>query len=211
MNALVLQNWAVVPPGSEQPIAHLSLSLDAGDVGVLLGASGSGKTTTLRQIAGLGQRALGQSMMVWGSAGPLPWGQVFFLPDRPGLALDWSGRDCILEMAALSGIPRKQADANAQQWAERLGVRGLLGKRTSRYSRGEAARLSLLRLLIQPRGLLLLDEPTAHLDPEARRQLRLAVGDWAREAPQRSVLIASHHLDDAAHDGVKSWQLERTA
>jgi ATP-binding cassette subfamily C protein CydD len=213
MLALLLKDWPVLPPARQDPLARLSISLSEGSLGVLHGPSGSGKTTALRALSGLGEYKVPENVepgfsLFWGNPKPLRDGTLHFMPDRPGLPLDWFGGDIIMEMAALCSLPVGASCKAMHDFAIVLGVEEKLGRRASTYSRGEAARVALLRMLIQPRGLLLLDEPSAHLDAGARASLRACLKEWAISAPRRAILMASHHLDDASQAD-SAWEIGR--
>ncbi|MBF2755985.1 MAG: ABC transporter ATP-binding protein [Gammaproteobacteria bacterium AqS3] len=172
--ALRVQGLGFGYAGGEALLCDVDLDLEAGSVGCLLGASGVGKSTLLRLIAGLDRPDRGSISL---------GGETLFGPGRPGVPVHRRHIGMLLQDGALFphldvagnvgfAIPRgPDRDARIGAWLERVGLRHLAGAHTASLSGGERARIALVRALASEPRLLLLDEPFAALDTDLRRQL----------------------------------------
>ncbi|WP_038055121.1 ATP-binding cassette domain-containing protein [Thermus amyloliquefaciens] len=157
------------------------LEVHVGEILAVLGPSGSGKTTLLRLLAGLLSPEEGQ----------VEGGFRAYLPQTPPLL-----RRSVLENAAfglwLHGIPRRRALAQAALLLERVGLGAKARQPAHLLSGGEAVRLALARTLLVEPAALLLDEPTASLDPANTLKVEALLQEAAREG--RGVVLATHDL-----------------
>ena len=164
----------------------LSLALEPGALVCLVGPNGSGKTSLLHALAGIGAPA-GRVEIDGVEVKSAPRAQrarlLSFLPASRDIHWPLAGRDAI----ALSGASAAQVEAAI----DLLDLGTLATRRMDRLSTGERSRILIARALAPEPALLLLDEPTANLDPLWQlRLLDLLHG--------RSALVAMHDLDDAA-------------
>ncbi len=168
-------------------VTDVSVSVAKGSIVALLGSNGSGKTTTLKMLAGL-VRPDG------GRIEPLPpQPNVLLLPDDLGFYPHLTGQQNLDLLMRVSGyVPASLTLARALD-AVGLG-RGMAGRAVAGYSQGERRRLGLALALLRHPALLLLDEPTGGLDIDGITLLRNLVGTWAREGA--GVLMASHELSE---------------
>lgn len=145
------------------------LEVYAGEILAVLGPSGSGKTTLLRLLAGLLSPEEGQ----------VEGGFRAYLPQTPPLL-----QRSVLENAAfglwLRGVPRHQARARAFRLLEEVGLEGKARQPAHLLSSGEAVRLALARTLLVEPAVLLLDEPTASLDPANTLKVEALLQEAAR-------------------------------
>jgi len=170
--------------GSREILRGVDLHADAGEVVALMGLSGSGKTTMLRVIAGLEPRDAGEV-----SAAKV--GMVFqfhFLFEHL-CAID----NVTLAPIEVLGISRGEARQRAQQLLEQLGVGHRAHALPRELSGGEAQRVAIARALAVDPPLLLLDEPTASLDPARRNDLGEALVQLAKSG--RALVMTSHDDD----------------
>lgn len=174
------------------------VDLEVGDgefVGVL-GPNGAGKTTLLEMVEGL-RRPDGGEVRVLGE--PV-WPRNPRLQPRIGVQLQASSfferltaREQIHTFARLYGIGTRVADG----WLERVGLADKAGTRVEDLSGGQAQRLSIACALVHDPELVFLDEPTAALDPQARRNLwdlLSSINDSGR-----TVVLTTHYMDEAEH------------
>ncbi|MCI0349259.1 MAG: ABC transporter ATP-binding protein [Acidobacteriales bacterium] len=174
-------------------LGPVNLELKAGRSYGLLGPNGAGKTTLLNCIA-LQSRLSGGSMqcgertVVWGD---LWWKQqISFVPETPFLY----GELTVAGMIGFASHVCPNWDSEfAAEWVRRMALDG--SKRVSALSKGTKVKLSVLLGLAQRARLILLDEPTAGLDPDARRDLHELLGQILATKPT-CLLISSHLFED---------------
>ncbi|MCX4989173.1 MULTISPECIES: ABC transporter ATP-binding protein [unclassified Streptomyces] len=184
--------------GGQLAVDGLDLTVPAGSVFGFLGPNGSGKTTTIRMLMGLIEptsgtaRVLGQSMPRSARA-VLP--HVGALIEGPALYGFLSGRDNLVRYDAAdpTADPRTRRTRVAAA-LDRVGLTAAAGKKAKAYSLGMKQRLGLAAALLQPRRLLVLDEPTNGLDPQGMREIRSLVRELASEGT--TVFLSSHLLDE---------------
>ena len=167
-------------------LRDLDLRLEAGDRLALVGANGSGKTSLLRVLHGL--RPPTEGSLSWRQ--PLRQAMLF---QRPHL-LRCSVRHNVALGLWLAGQPWRQACAHALLALERVGLAELADRRTSALSGGQQQRVALARAWALEPQLLLLDEPTASLDPHAKREVEALLGRISRDPdPEPMTLVFSSH------------------
>jgi tungstate transport system ATP-binding protein len=171
---------------------HVSLSLAAGAPAVLIGPNGAGKTTLLRLIMGLVAPVRGR--VTWGgreTAEPTYRAIVF---QRPAM-LRRSAAGNIRYALVAAGVPRAKRAARVDELAAVVGLTGLGGRLARKLSGGEQQRVALARALAKEPQILLLDEPTASLDPAATK----AIEDVIRVVAARGikVVMSTHDLGEA--------------
>ncbi len=180
--------------GDVVAVDGVTLEVGTGEMFGILGPNGAGKTTTLEIVEGLRRPDTGRVELF----GVPSWPRNPDLLRRVGVQLQSSSfferltvREQVHTFAALYGVPRARAE-------EKLDLVGLTGKASARVenlSGGQAQRLSLACALVHDPELVFLDEPTAGLDPQARRNL----WDVLREihGSGRTVVLTTHYLDEA--------------
>jgi ABC-2 type transport system ATP-binding protein len=182
--------------GEVVAIDHLSFAVPAGSTTALLGANGAGKTTTIAIILGLLAASAGR-VMVLGEEVPRRrarvLGRMNFSSPYVDLPLRLSARQNLLVYADLYRVER--ADARIAELAADLDLQDLLDRPTGRLSSGQKTRLMLAKALINQPELLLLDEPTASLDPDTADVIRGYLERYQREHGA-TVLLASHNMSE---------------
>jgi ABC-2 type transport system ATP-binding protein len=184
-------------PGPVRAVDRLSFQVEPGEIYGLLGPNGAGKTTTMRLLSALLVPTEGDAFVAGFSVTQAPRevrARVGILTEVPGLYLRLTPSEYLDFFAQLQGVPRAAARV-----AEMLQLVGLWDRRGSimrTFSKGMQQRVAIARTLIQDPPVLLFDEPTAALDPEAARTVR----DYVRElaaARGRTVLLCTHNLFEA--------------
>jgi ABC-2 type transport system ATP-binding protein len=180
--------------GDVVAVDRLSFEVPAGSTTALLGANGAGKTTTIAMILGLLAGSAGR-ITVLGEEVPRHrarvLGRMNFSSPYVDLPARLSARQNLLVYADLYRVDRAQA--RIRDLAADLDLVELLERPTGRLSAGQKTRLMLAKALINQPELLLLDEPTASLDPDTADVIRGYLERYQR-AYGATVLLASHNM-----------------
>jgi ABC-2 type transport system ATP-binding protein len=180
--------------GSLHAVDGVSFSVRPGELFGILGPNGAGKTTTLEIVEGLRAPDSGEVSVL----GERPWPRNPALLPRIGVQLQASAffdrltaREQIHTFASLYGV----ASADADRWLETVGLTEKADTRTEKLSGGQLQRLSIACALVHDPEVVFLDEPTAALDPQARRNL----WDLLRSINDhgRTVVLTTHYMDEA--------------
>jgi heme exporter protein A len=177
--------------GDRTALAGVDLRVESGGSVAVLGPNGSGKSTLLRILAGLLRPTSGE-VSVLGCDLPKEThrlrGRVGYLGHEPLLYRDLSPRENLELAAALHGIEAEAAGPRIEALLEAVGMSSRAGDRVAELSAGMKQRIDICRAVLHGPSLLLLDEPDAHLDPDARRRLAplTAAGNG------RTRLVVSH-------------------
>ncbi|WP_322992984.1 ATP-binding cassette domain-containing protein [Limnohabitans sp.] len=183
-------NAVSVHLGAQAALTDVSLRIKAGERVALVGANGSGKSTLLRTLHGLVSPTQGQVQQA-------PGVRQAMLFQRPHLlrlsALNNVALGLWLDRAR--GLRWSAAKALALQAMERVGLQSVAQQNGRQLSGGQQQRLALARAWARQPDVLLLDEPTASLDPHAKREVEALMAEFAC-APERPLTLvwASHNL-----------------
>jgi ABC-type multidrug transport system ATPase subunit len=203
--------------GKQLAVDGVGLQVPAGSVFGFLGPNGSGKTTTIRMLLGLvfptaGTHELLGRQFRSAAAEVLPL--VGALVEGPAFHPYLSGWANLARLdAADRSAARGTARARIGTALDRVGLAAAAGKRYRNYSLGMRQRLGIAATLLQPRELLVLDEPTNGLDPQGTREVRHLISQLGRDGV--TVFVSSHLLSEVeqvcSHVGVMSagrlvWQ-----
>ncbi|MDX1600125.1 MAG: ABC transporter ATP-binding protein [Anaerolineales bacterium] len=176
-------------------VDHLDLEINRGEVYGLLGPNGSGKTTTILMLLGLTEPTSGEVTVldVDPSRRPLEVkSRVGYLPDQVGFYDEMTGRDNLRYTADLNRIPVEEAEERIERYLVDVGLPEAGDRPVGEYSHGMRQRLGLADVLLKEPELVILDEPTLGLDPEAARQFLVRIEDLKSRGI--TVMLASHLL-----------------
>lgn len=196
--AITVENLVFEYPGV-RALDHVGFSIPRGSITALVGPNGAGKTTLLRCIAAL-ELPLAGSIHVDGvdvlEEPRACHRRVGYLSDSFGLYEALSVRQCLRYAAEANGLGAQTVERAVEETAGKLGLSTRLEQKAGELSRGLRQRVAIGQAIIHRPGLVLLDEPAAGLDPEARHELshlfRLLRADGM------TLLVSSHILAELA-------------
>jgi ABC-2 type transport system ATP-binding protein len=173
----------------------LDLEIRRGEVFGLLGPNGSGKTTTMKLVLGL----------IWPTAGEVKIlgrdprdtevrANIGFLPEETYLHKFLTGEETLEFHGKLFDIPKLERKKRIDALLDKVGLTQARGRRIREYSRGMGRRIGLAQALINEPDLIILDEPTAGLDPIGTREVKDLIIELKTEG--RTVVLSSHLLAD---------------
>ena len=181
--------------GEKVALRDFSYTFKPGIYGIL-GANGAGKSTLMNLITDNVKRTEGQ--ILWYGTDILKLGKRFrgnlgYMPQQQGMYNDFSARAFLRYMAQIKEIPKKQADAQIELLLELVNLREDAHKKVGGFSGGMRQRVLLAQALLGDPKILILDEPTAGLDPRERLRLRQYISDLSQD---RIVFLTTHIVSD---------------
>lgn len=198
-------------------VDRMSFTLANGVTG-LLGANGAGKTTLMRLLCGILLPTSGSVSFDGMDVGTEEYRDILgYLPQNFGYYPEFSGRDFLLYMSAVKGIQRREALRKTEELIELVGLSEAARKKVRTYSGGMRQRLGIAQALLNDPQVLIMDEPTAGLDPQERIRFRNLIASIGKN---RIVLLSTHIVSDLEHiadrlmimkDGRLLWQGNRAA
>lgn len=181
--------------GSKIAVDCVSVALKPGIYG-LLGENGAGKTTLMRMLCAILESTSGEVFLDGReivSMGAEYRDILGYLPQDFGYYPNYTAREFLLYMAALKGIPRDRAKKRAEELLEVAGLSEVAAKKIKTFSGGMKQRVGIAQTLLNHPKLLILDEPTAGLDPKERVRFRNLISDYAAG---RIVILSTHIVSD---------------
>ena len=180
---------------NKRALHGVSLTVENGEIVALVGRNGAGKTTLLRCLIALSRPRSGRVTMNGLDIHQAPRAahrHIGYLGDFVGLYDGLSVRRCLYHAASASGSPKSERYSGLQLAAERLGLVDHLDALAGQLSRGQRQRLAIAQAIVHQPELLVLDEPAAGLDPEARTRLSDLILKLRDEG--MTILVSSHIL-----------------
>lgn len=190
--------------GSTRVLKGIDLTVPRGEFVALMGLSGCGKTTILRAVVGLEPFDAGGIDVDGVPLGPgavPPGASLRALRSRVGMVFQYHGlfehvtalENVVLAPVHVAKVRREDAEARARGLFDALGVTHVAGALPREMSGGEAQRVAIARTLAMNPPLLLMDEPTASLDPARRNELGSALARLVSEG--RTLVVATHDVE----------------
>src|SRR5881227_2441002 len=174
-------------------LQHLNLEIAPGEIYGLLGPNGSGKSTTLKIILGLIEPTSG-SVRIFGRdhSSVAVHRDIGFLPENAYFHKFLTGAETLRFHARLSGLTRRKTNAQIEELLTVVGLTHARDTRLGTYSKGMLQRIGLAQALIHDPRLLVLDEPTAAVDPAGSRDIQNLIASSKKTGT--TILLSSHLL-----------------
>ncbi len=177
----------------KRAVDRVDLRLTEGING-LLGANGAGKTTLMRMLCGILKPTTGSIALDGVDVSSEDYRAVLgYLPQDFGFYPDFTGLDLLLYLAALKGLSRSHAKRKAKELLELVSLKDAGEKKIKTYSGGMKQRLGIAQALLNDPSLLIVDEPTAGLDPKERVRFRKLIAGLGQDT---IVLLSTHIVSD---------------
>lgn len=184
--------------GTKCAVDNVSIHLGSGVYG-LLGANGAGKTTFMRMICGVLKPTSGSIRLdgkTMQELGERYYTHLGYMPQDFGFYPDFTAREFMLYMAAVKGLDKKRAKARTEELLELVNLCDVADKKVKSYSGGMKQRLGIAQAELNDPDILILDEPTAGLDPKERVRFRNIISDFAKD---KIVILSTHIVSDVSY------------
>jgi ABC-2 type transport system ATP-binding protein len=197
--AVEVENLTKVFPlglGKQYVVAvdNLSFHVEAGEVYGLIGPNGSGKSTTMKVVLGLMAASKGSAKVFGLDSGDIrARNEIGFLPENPYFYKHLSGAETLRFYGKLCGLTGKGLKNRIEELLDLVGLTEAASRRLGGYSKGMLQRIGLAQSLIQNPRLIILDEPTAGVDPVGSRQIRDLILKLRDEG--YTIFLCSHLLE----------------
>lgn len=177
-------------------VDRVSATLHEGVYG-LLGANGAGKTTLMRMLCSILQPTSGTVTFDGMDVSEEGYRALLgYLPQDFGYYPEFTATDFLLYMAALKGLPNSAAKRRSAELLELVSLQDVSRKKIKTFSGGMKQRLGIAQALLNDPKLLILDEPTAGLDPKERVRFRKLIAERGKDS---IVLLSTHIVSDIEH------------
>jgi ABC-2 type transport system ATP-binding protein len=177
-------------------VNSLDIKVQKGTVHGFVGPNGAGKSTTIKLLVGAIRRTSGEGFIKGYPIGSVDARRAIgYSPERPSFYKDWTAFDYLVHMAALSGLKTDEAERRSQELLDWLELSDFAKAKVGGFSAGMKQRLSIAQAMSHKPDLLVLDEPTANLDPDGRMSLL----EKLKRLPQEqgvTIFISSHILSE---------------
>ena len=177
-------------------VDRVSLRLTNGVYG-LLGANGAGKTTFMRMLCGILKPTSGTVIFDGMNVSSEEYrAELGYLPQDFGYYPEFNGMDFLLYMSSLKGLTKAEAKRKSEKLLELVSLADVAKKKIASYSVGMKQRLGIAQALLNDPKIIILDEPTAGLDPKERVRFRTLIQDLGKKS---IVLLSTHIVSDIEH------------
>lgn len=181
--------------GSKIAVDQVSADLTPGVYG-LLGANGAGKTTLMRMLCAILESTSGEVLLDGSeviSMGADYRNLLGYLPQDFGYYPNYTAKEFLHYIATLKGLPREKSRKKTKELLEITDLASVAGKKMKTFSGGMKQRVGIAQALLNNPKILILDEPTAGLDPKERVRFRNLISDYADD---KIVILSTHIVSD---------------
>lgn len=196
MSEIILESRGLTKHyGDFVAVDSLDLTVRRGEVFGLLGPNGAGKTTTILMLLGLTEPTAGSVRVLDFDPARQPLSvkaHVGYLPERIGFYDGLTARENLIYIAKLNGLRREEAYKRIEAALAQMGLSEVADRRVATFSRGMRQRLGVADVLLKRPQLIIMDEPTQGLDPEAAREFLEII--HRLKADSITILLSSHLL-----------------
>lgn len=194
--------------GNKIAVDQITTTLSPGVYG-LLGANGAGKTTLMRMICGVLNPTSGDILLDGQSINH--FGESYrdllgYLPQDFGYYPDFTAKEFMYYIAALKGINTRKAKVKTKNLLELVGLSQVSNKKIRTFSGGMKQRLGITQAVLNDPKILVLDEPTAGLDPKERVRFRNLISDFAKD---KIVILSTHIVSDIEYIADKIFIIKK--
>jgi ABC-2 type transport system ATP-binding protein len=183
--------------GRKTAVNNITADLKPGLYG-LLGANGAGKSTLMRMICGVLKPTYGEISLNGKKIhdlGEQYYAVLGYLPQDFGFYPDFTAREFMMYIAAVKGLEKEKAKNQTDKLLHMVNLQDVANKKIRTYSGGMKQRLGIAQAELNEPSILILDEPTAGLDPKERVRFRNIISDFAKE---KIVILSTHIVSDVA-------------
>jgi ABC-2 type transport system ATP-binding protein len=176
-------------------VNEINLTLETGVYG-LLGSNGSGKTTLMRMVCGILDSTSGDVLLDGCSISYLGEGYrklIGYLPQDFGYYPDFTAKEFMHYIAALKGINKQKAKVKTNELLKLVNLSEVANKKIRTFSGGMKQRLGIAQAVLNDPKILILDEPTAGLDPKERIRFRNLISNFSKD---KIVILSTHIVSD---------------
>ena len=184
--------------GPVTAVSDVSFRVEAGEVLGFLGPNGAGKTTTMRIITGYMPATEGKVVVAGYDVFDKPIEakrRTGYLPETPPLYPDMTVREYLMFVAKIKGVPRRETASRVDEAMKKTRVADMAGRHCSKLSKGYRQRVGLAQAILHNPDVLILDEPTAGLDPKQIIETRQLIRDLGGS---HTIVLSTHILPEVS-------------
>lgn len=197
MNELMIETKGLTKKfGDFTAVDHIDLKVEQGTIHGFIGPNGAGKTTTMKMLIGALRPTSGTGFIKGKKIGSLESRKIFgYSPEHPHFYEDMTAFDYLVYVGRVSGMDRRTSESRSLELLNFFELKKFAYKKIKGFSAGMKQRLSLAQSMIHEPELLILDEPTANLDPEGRITIIRKLKELCKKEGI-TVFISSHILSE---------------
>lgn len=195
MNSAILLKGVTKKFGKTTAVDNLNLDIKEGEIYGFIGPNGSGKTTTIKMMAGIYKPSAGEIEIEGHSIEKEPEKakSIFgYIPDEPFIYERMTGREFLYLVGALYKIPKNEVAKKIEELVDLFPIKGIIDGYAESYSRGNKQKLIILAALLHSPQILLIDEPIVGLDPESARITKRLLEKFSQKGG--TIFVATHTL-----------------